>query len=100
MLTRKVGRRSGWPAVRHRGCVAVMPEGGIHHRQFLGRAAGVRLFSSGVPDFQRGISMKKKIDITAVPELRTSVGMHGSLKQKEVGGPICLTIAVAILYAF
>jgi hypothetical protein len=44
--------------------------------------------------------MKKKIDITAVPELRTSVGMHGSLKQKEVGGPICLTIAVAILYAF
>jgi hypothetical protein len=44
-------------------------------------------------------AMKKKIDINAVPELRTSVGMHGSLKQKEVGGPICLGIAVAILYA-
>ena len=29
--------------------------------------------------------MKKKIDINAVPELKTSVGMHGSLKQKEVG---------------
>ena len=43
--------------------------------------------------------MKKKIDITAVPELKTSVGMHGSLKQKEVGGPICAGIAVAIFYA-
>ena len=43
--------------------------------------------------------MKKKIDITAVPELTTSVGMHGSLKQKEVGGPACLAIAVAILVA-
>jgi len=49
---------------------------------------------------QRGMSeMKKKIDINALPELRTSVGMHGSLKQKEVGGPMCLGIAVAILYA-
>jgi hypothetical protein len=54
----------------------------------------------GYPTFQRGITMKKKIDIATVPELRTSVGMHGSLKQKEVGGPICLGIAVAILYAF
>ena len=44
--------------------------------------------------------MKKKIDIAAVPELRTSVGMYGSLKQKEVGGPICLGVVVAILYAF
>ena len=43
--------------------------------------------------------MKKKIDITAVPELQTSVGMHGSLKQKEVGGPWCLCVAVMILYA-
>ena len=44
--------------------------------------------------------MKKKIDITAVPELRTSVGMHGSLRQKEVaGGPCLLTAAVMILYA-
>ena len=43
--------------------------------------------------------MKKKIDINALPELSTSVGMHGSLKQKEVGGPMCLGIAVAILYA-
>jgi hypothetical protein len=41
----------------------------------------------------------KKIDIAALPELRTSVGMHGSLKQKEVGGPICLGIVIAIIYA-
>ena len=43
--------------------------------------------------------MKKKIDITAVPELKTSVGIHGSLKQKEVGGPICLGLAVAVVVA-
>lgn len=43
--------------------------------------------------------MKKKIDIAAVPELRTSVGMHGSFKQKEVAGPTCLGIIVAIIYA-
>jgi len=41
----------------------------------------------------------KKIDIAALPELRTSVGMHGSLKQKEVGGPMCLGLLVAIIYA-
>ena len=43
--------------------------------------------------------MKKRIDINTVPELRTGVGLHGSLKQKEVGGPVCLGIAIAILYA-
>ena len=43
--------------------------------------------------------MKKKIDIAAVPELSTSVGMHGSVKQKEVGGPLCLGIVVAIIMA-
>ncbi len=43
--------------------------------------------------------MKKKIDIAAVPELRTSVAMHGSLKQQEVKGPICLGVAVALLMA-
>lgn len=41
----------------------------------------------------------KKIDIARVPELATSVGMHGSVKQKEVGGPICLGIVVAIIMA-
>jgi len=41
--------------------------------------------------------MKKKIDITAIPELTTSVGMHGSIKQREVWGPLCLGIAVAVI---
>jgi hypothetical protein len=53
-----------------------------------------------VTDIQRGIIiMKKKIDIAAVPELATSVGMHGSVKQKEVGGWVCLTLAAAVFYA-
>jgi hypothetical protein len=43
--------------------------------------------------------MKKKIDIATVPELTTSVGMHGSVKQKEVGGPLCLGVVVAIVMA-
>lgn len=43
--------------------------------------------------------MKKKIDIAAIPELGTSVGMHGSVKQQEVAGPLCLGIVVAIIMA-
>ena len=42
--------------------------------------------------------MKKKIDVSSIPELNTSVGMHGSLKQKEVGGPVCLGVVLAIVY--
>ena len=42
--------------------------------------------------------MTKKIDIAAIPELGTSVGMHGSMKQKEVGGPLCLGLVVAIMH--
>ncbi len=41
----------------------------------------------------------KKIDITRVPELKTSVGIHGSMKQKEVGGALCVGILIAILIA-
>lgn len=33
-----------------------------------------------------------KIDIAAIPELKTSVGIHGSAKQKDVAGPVCLAI--------
>lgn len=40
--------------------------------------------------------MKKKIDIMAVPELATSVGVHGSMKQKESWGPVCLGVVIAI----
>ncbi len=43
--------------------------------------------------------MKKKIDIAAVPELGTGVGMQGSMKQKEVGGPLCSGILVGIIIA-
>jgi hypothetical protein len=43
--------------------------------------------------------MTKKIEIANLPELTTSVGMHGSVRQKEVGGPLCFAIVVAILYA-
>ncbi|MGQ0588975.1 MAG: hypothetical protein ACT4N8_05510 [Sphingosinicella sp.] len=43
--------------------------------------------------------MKKKIDIAAIPELGTSVGMHGSMKQQEVAGPLCLGLVVAVLLA-
>ncbi|HEY0446628.1 MAG TPA: hypothetical protein VGD19_09270 [Allosphingosinicella sp.] len=38
----------------------------------------------------------KKIAIEQIPELATSVGMKGSMKQKEVGGPMCLGMAIAI----
>jgi hypothetical protein len=41
--------------------------------------------------------MKKKIDIAAIPELNTSVGMHGSVKQKEVMGPLCLGVVIAVI---
>jgi hypothetical protein len=43
--------------------------------------------------------MTKKIDIANLPELTTSVGMHGSVRQKEVGGPLCFAIVVAALMA-
>lgn len=43
--------------------------------------------------------MTKKIDIAAIPELGTSVGIHGSVKQQEVAGPMCLAIVVAVIMA-
>lgn len=65
----------------------------------FGRTVGVHAFPplSGVDKIQRGTMMKKKIDIAAIPELNTSVGMHGSVKQKEVGGPLCLGVVIAII---
>jgi hypothetical protein len=38
----------------------------------------------------------KKIDIAKLPELGTSVGIHGSAKQKEVGGAYCAGIVVVV----
>ena len=65
----------------------------------FGRTAEAQAFPplSGVDKFQRGTMMKKKIDIAAIPELNTSIGMHGSVKQKEVAGPLCLGILVAVI---
>lgn len=39
----------------------------------------------------------KKIDIARLPHLKTGVGIHGSLKQKEVGGGACVAAVVAIV---
>jgi hypothetical protein len=39
----------------------------------------------------------KKIEIAAIPELGTSVAIHGSVKQQEVGGVACLVIVIATL---
>ena len=39
----------------------------------------------------------KKIDIAMLPHLKTGVGIHGSLKQQEVGGGACVAAVVAIV---
>ena len=38
----------------------------------------------------------KKIDIHQITELNTSVGIHGSAKQKEVAGPLCLAVFLGV----
>ena len=38
----------------------------------------------------------KKIDIATLPELATSVGIHGSCKQKEVGGAACQAMIILV----
>lgn len=38
----------------------------------------------------------KKIDIARIPELKTNIGIHGSAKQKEVGGPVCMGALIGI----
>lgn len=39
----------------------------------------------------------KKIDIRKLPDLKTRVGIHGSMRQKEVGGSACLGVFVAVI---
>lgn len=39
----------------------------------------------------------KKIDVASLPHLRTGVGIHGSLKQQEVGGAACVAAVVALV---
>jgi hypothetical protein len=36
----------------------------------------------------------KRIQIDMLPELKTSVGIHGSVKLKEVGGAVCAGVLV------
>jgi hypothetical protein len=37
-----------------------------------------------------------KIDIAQIPELKTGVGIHGSVRQTEVGGPACLGVVLGL----
>ncbi len=39
----------------------------------------------------------KKIDIAKLPELRTSVGIHGSARHKEVGSLACLGLILVVV---
>jgi hypothetical protein len=39
----------------------------------------------------------KKIDVRTLPELATRVGIHGSVKQREVGGAGCLGVVLAVV---
>lgn len=39
----------------------------------------------------------KKIRIDQLPELRTSVGIHGSVKLKEVGGSTCAGVFIVVV---
>jgi hypothetical protein len=39
----------------------------------------------------------RKIDIAKLPELTTRVGIHGSVKQKEVGGAACVAAIVVLI---
>ncbi len=41
----------------------------------------------------------RKIDIVRLPELATRVGIHGSVKQKEVGGAACVAAVIALIAA-
>jgi hypothetical protein len=75
--------------------------GGLRLKARLIGQAGALTFSPCPDVHSRGeYRMKKKIDVNALPELGTSVGIQGSLKQKEVGGPMCLGIVLGIIIAF
>jgi hypothetical protein len=58
----------------------------------LGRSARQR----GVALTKEGMTMKK-IDIFKLPELATKVGIHGSVKQREIGGTGCGGIFIALV---
>ena len=39
----------------------------------------------------------KKIDIASLPELGTCVGIHGSTKQTDVAGPVCVAVVIGVV---
>lgn len=39
----------------------------------------------------------KKIETSRLPELATKVGIHGSVKQREVGGASCTGVFIAVV---
>jgi hypothetical protein len=41
---------------------------------------------------------KIRITVEELPELETEVAVSGSVKQQEVGGPLCIILAGALLY--
>ncbi|HEV2748363.1 MAG TPA: hypothetical protein VGW34_13825 [Allosphingosinicella sp.] len=40
---------------------------------------------------------KVRLEVEELPELETSVGIAGSAKQQEVGGPACLGVIAGIM---
>src|SRR5206468_9033853 len=100
-IPERYGGRPGWAARSFpEGILSRVGQAARQRPAAFGRAADRQHFPPcRVTDNQRGNMMTKKIEIANVPELTTSVGMHGSVKQKEVGGPICLAIVIAALMA-
>jgi hypothetical protein len=88
----------GFPEVA--GLFLARPEGSTQAAGgFWPNRTGAHAFPplSGVDKLRGETMMKKKFDIAAIPELNTSVGMHGSVKQKEVMGPLCLGVVIAVI---
>jgi len=64
----------------------------------LADAAGESVRSSSLHSLKRGKAQMKKIQIARLPELKTSVALQGSIKHKEVGGPVCLGALLGVAF--
>src|SRR3954466_4447845 len=97
----RYGGRPGWAARLFPEVILSRVELAANIRPAaFGRAADRQHFPPcRVTGIQRGNIMTKKIEKANLPELTTSVGMHGSVKQKEVGGPLCFALVVAFIMA-
>lgn len=58
---------------------------------------GLALSEAIVAPFNQEGTTMNKIDINKLPELSTRVGIHGSAKQREVGGAGCGGVIIAIV---